>query len=51
MLRDPTGVVNRLLWASEADVAALRVKPDLLVRLAFGPRSSLLHEGLDVMVP
>jgi len=51
VLEDPTGVVNRLRWASEAELGALRVKPGILPRVAFGPRRALVHEGLDLMVP
>ena len=51
MLADPAGVVNRLRWASEGELASLRVKPDILRRVAFGRRRALVHEGLDVMVP
>jgi 8-oxo-dGTP diphosphatase len=50
VLEDPERVVNRLRWASEAELGSLRVKPDILARAAFG-RRGLLHEGLDVMVP
>jgi ADP-ribose pyrophosphatase YjhB (NUDIX family) len=50
-LADPAGVVNRLRWASEAELGSLRVKPDILGRVAFGGRRALVHEMLDVMVP
>ncbi|HVH02723.1 MAG TPA: NUDIX hydrolase [Amaricoccus sp.] len=50
-LRDPSGVVNRLRWASEAELATLRFKPDILPRLAFGARAGLVHEGLHLMEP
>ena len=51
VLADPAGVVNRLRWASEAELAGLRVKPDILSRVAFGHRRALVHERLHVMVP
>ncbi len=51
MLADPEGVVNRLRWASEAELASLRVKPGILARVAFGRGRALVHEDLDVMVP
>ena len=51
VLQDPEGVVNRLRWASEADLERLRVKPGILRRVAFGRRGPLVHEALDVMVP
>jgi ADP-ribose pyrophosphatase YjhB (NUDIX family) len=50
-LHDPMGVVNRLRWASETELGRLRVKPDILMRVAFGRRARLVQEGLDVMVP
>ena len=49
VLRDPQGVVNRLRWATRAELGGLRVKPDILPRVAFGPRAAPLHEGLEVM--
>lgn len=33
--RDPEGIVTRRIWASRAEMAALRVKPDSLARIAF----------------
>jgi 8-oxo-dGTP diphosphatase len=51
VLADPTGVVNRLRWASEAELASLRVKPGILPGLAFAPRRALVHETLHAMVP
>jgi ADP-ribose pyrophosphatase YjhB (NUDIX family) len=51
VLNDPMGVVNRLRWASEAELGGLRVKPNILARVAFGPRVGLVHDGLDVMAP
>ncbi|HRO12497.1 NUDIX domain-containing protein [Amaricoccus sp.] len=50
-LADPAGVVNRLHWACEAELAGLRVKPGILREVAFGARRGLVHEALDVMVP
>jgi ADP-ribose pyrophosphatase YjhB (NUDIX family) len=51
LLADPEGVVNRLRWASEVELAKLRVKPGILARVAFGRSRGLVHEDLDVMVP
>lgn len=50
-LADPEGVVNRLIWASAADLAGLRIKPDLLRHVAFDAAARLRHEALDTMVP
>lgn len=33
--RDPQGIVTRRLWASRADMGAMRVKPDSLADVAF----------------
>jgi 8-oxo-dGTP diphosphatase len=51
VLGDPEAVVNRLRWASPAEAAALRVKPDSLPRLAFGPARAVVHETLERMAP
>ena len=51
VLADPTGVVNRLRWASEDELGSLRVKPDILRRVAFGTGRAPVHEGLHLMVP
>ena len=51
MLRDPAGVVNRLRWATEAELGALRVKPDILRARRLRPGRAPVHEGLHVMVP
>ena len=45
VLRDPAGVVNRLRWATEAELATLRVKPDILARVAFGRRGAAGARG------
>jgi 8-oxo-dGTP pyrophosphatase MutT (NUDIX family) len=34
--RDPEGVVDRVRWASRAELASLRHKPDSLAEIAFG---------------
>lgn len=42
--RDPDGVVNRRLWASRAQMAGLRVKPDSLAAVAWdGAAGSAPH--------
>ena len=51
VLADPEGVVNRLCWVSAPELAALRIKPDFLPRLAFGRRGALVHKDLVPMEP
>jgi ADP-ribose pyrophosphatase YjhB (NUDIX family) len=50
VLEDPDGVVNRFRWASEVELAGLRVKPDILRPVAFAPARALVHEALDTRV-
>lgn len=47
---DPDGVVNRRLWASPGDMAALRVKPDSLAAVAFDPDAAPLYDPLEPLV-
>ena len=49
--RDPEGVVNRWRWVDERAYAGLRVKPDILRRLAFDPEGPVLHDPLEPIVP
>ena len=52
VLRDPAAVVNRLRWATPDEVAALRVKPDILPRVAFSPPRGIVHDRrLELMAP
>ena len=44
---DPAGVVNRRRWVSEAELRALRFKPDSLPTLAFGPQGTILYDPLE----
>ena len=44
---DPAGVVNRRRWVSEAELRALRFKPDSLPALAFGPQGAILYDPLE----
>lgn len=48
-LDDPEGVVNRHVWATEAEVAELHVKPDVLRRIAF-EEGEVLHDPLETIV-
>jgi 8-oxo-dGTP diphosphatase len=48
--RDPEGIVNRRLWASRAEMAGLRVKPDVLADVAFSASSSAPYDPLERMV-
>jgi ADP-ribose pyrophosphatase YjhB (NUDIX family) len=43
--RDPEGVVERRRWVSEAEIAALRIKPDSLASVAW--RQDCLYDPLE----
>jgi len=45
---DPDGVVTRHVWAGRAEAAGLRVKPDSLVRLAWG--DGFAYDPLEPLV-
>ncbi len=47
---DPAGVVNRRRRVSEAELRALRFKPDSLPDLAFRPSAGLLYDPLEPIV-
>lgn len=47
---DPQGVVNRHRWVTEAELRALRFKPDSLPDIAFGAPGRLLYDPLEVIV-
>lgn len=49
-LADPTGVVNRLRWATAEDLAGLRFKPACLAALAFGPEGPVVYDPLEPIV-
>ncbi len=44
---DPAGVVNRLRWVDARAMAALRVKPDCLAGIAFGPDGPVVYDPLE----
>ena len=46
---DPEGIVNRRLWASRADMAGLRFKPDSLAHVAWGA-GGILYDPLEPIV-
>lgn len=46
---DPEGVVNRHLWVTEAELRALRFKPDSLPEVAFGA-GAILYDPLEPIV-
>ena len=50
VLRDPSGVVNRLRWVDAGELARLRFKPDCLARLAFGPEGPVIYDPLERIV-
>lgn len=48
---DPEGVVNRWRWVTEAELCALRFKPDSLPRIAFGAEGVAHYDPLEHIVP
>ena len=50
VLRDPSGVVNRLRWVDAVELATVRFKPDSLARLAFGRAGPVLYDPLERLV-
>jgi 8-oxo-dGTP pyrophosphatase MutT (NUDIX family) len=50
VLADPEGVVNRLRWVGPDEIAALRVKPDCLAAVAFGPEGPVVYDPLELQV-
>lgn len=48
--QDPEGVVNRHRWVTEAELRALRFKPDTLADVAFGVPGAALYDPLEVIV-
>ena len=49
-LADPLGVVDRLRWVDAAGLAALRFKPAVLTRIAFGPEGPVLYDPLEPQI-
>lgn len=47
---DPAGVVNRRRWVTQAEMAAIRVKPDSLAAVAFAPEAALRYDPLEPIV-
>lgn len=47
---DPAGVVNRRRFVTEAELRALRFKPDSLPAVAFGPPGAVLYDPLEPIV-
>lgn len=47
---DPEGVVNRHRWVTEAELHALRFKPDSLPDIAFGVKGGVIYDPLEVIV-
>ncbi|MCB1394822.1 MAG: NUDIX hydrolase [Rhodobacter sp.] len=49
-LEDPEGVVNRHRWVTEAELRALRFKPDSLPDIAWGLEGAVLYDPLEPIV-
>lgn len=48
--KDAEGVVNRWRWVSRAEYAGLRVKPDTVFQMAFGPDGPVIYDPLEPIV-
>lgn len=48
--RDPEKVVNRHVWASQEEIAALRFKPSSLAKVAFADGAALTYDPLETIV-
>ena len=49
--KDPEKIVTRHIWASKADFAALHIKPDSLVSVAFGDEGAgVSYDALETIV-
>lgn len=48
---DPEGIVNRWRWVTEAELSALRFKPDSLPRIAFASADTAHYDMLERIVP
>lgn len=47
---DPDGVVNRHIWASRAEMAKLRFKPDSLVSVAWNDEDRPSYDPLEPLI-
>lgn len=47
---DAQGVVDRWRWVTQAELGGLRVKPDCMAEMAFGPDGPILHDPLEPIV-
>ena len=47
--RDPEGIVTRRRWVARDQIGALRVKPDSLAQVAWGP-GGLLYDPLEPII-
>ncbi len=49
--QDPAQVVSERRFFTPAELSAIRLKPDMLPDLAFGPRGPARYDPLEVIVP
>lgn len=47
---DPSGVVTRRRFFTRAELAAIRLKPESLARVAFDPSAGVIYDPLEPMV-
>ncbi|WP_097928281.1 NUDIX domain-containing protein [Monaibacterium marinum] len=48
--RDAEGVVNRWRWVTQQEYVGLRVKPDTVAEMAFGPDGPVIYDPLEPIV-
>lgn len=48
--QDPENIVTRHVWATREDCSRLMMKPDALVKVAFGPQGCLSYDPLERIV-
>ena len=48
--RDPEAVVTDRRWVTRAEMAQIRVKPDSLITVAFGPDDAITYDPLEPIV-
>jgi len=48
--KDPEGIVTQRHWVSQAEMATLRIKPDSLEQVVFGPEAGITYDPLEPLV-
>jgi 8-oxo-dGTP pyrophosphatase MutT (NUDIX family) len=48
--RDPEGIVTQRRWVTRQEMAGLRIKPDSLAEVAFGPGAAITYDPLEPII-